>query len=120
MQIEFITERKISNLKTSDELFDFIIDRVLKNRILLMEREFNPEERLELMTRGLVAATTDTSAGINMVQIPIHREIKTGLGRSKHATFQFNIFAPGTSQIDQMEDGHYAVKDFNGEIIAEV
>ncbi len=118
MMLEFITARKIKNLDSS-ELIDFIIDRVMDDKILLMEKTFTPEEKLDLLTKGLTNAQTKTSKGINMVQIPI--ETKTsGKLRSKTTQIQFNLFAPGTSQIDQQEDGHYCVKSWDGKIHATV
>lgn len=118
MMLEFVTERKIENL-TSSELIDFIIERVMENRILLLEKDFEPEEKLELMAKGLMNAETDTSVGINMVQIPIEAR-STGRLRNKPTKIQFNLFAPGTSKVDQMEDGHYEIKSWDGDVVATV
>ena len=78
MQLEFITEHKISNLSTK-EFFNFIIDRILDNRILIVEKELTATERMALISKGLEEVVTETSHGINMTQIVIST-ISNGLG----------------------------------------
>ena len=45
MQLEFITEHKIANLNIED-FFSLIIDRILDNRILIVEKELTASERI--------------------------------------------------------------------------
>ena len=107
MQLEFITEHKISNLKTED-FFSFIIDRILDNRILIVEKELTAGETIALIARGLNEVVTETSHGINMTQITIS-SLTSGLIRSRKQEIKFHLFAPGSSQITKKDDGHYAI-----------
>lgn len=117
MKLEFVTQQRIAGF-SKDELYSWIIRRVLDNRILIVERDFKPDERLEILTRGLLTANTETSTGINMIGIPIMSS--GGKLRNRHKKIQFNLFAPGDSIIDQKEDGHYSVRSFSGNVMAEI
>lgn len=117
MKLEFVTSQRISGF-SKDELYSWIIRRVLDNRILIVERDFKPDERLEILTRGLLTANTETSTGINMIGIPIMSS--GGKLRNRHKKIQFNLFAPGDSIIESKEAGHYSVKSFSGDIMAEI
>lgn len=106
-QLEFVTSNKIENLE-GEELYDFIVDRINENSILVLEKDLDAIERMELIARGLERATSGIYAGIKVVEI----KVSTGSGgflRGKSRDLQFNLITPGNSQIEQKEEGYYSI-----------
>ncbi len=116
MQLEFITENRISHLDSAD-FFNFVIERVRDNRILVVEKELSHEEKIQLMAKGLEEVSNNSSHGINMAQIVVSSE-SNGRLRNKRKEVKFNLFAPGSSQIQQEDEGHYSILTDNGDTVA--
>jgi hypothetical protein len=116
MQLEFITENRISHLD-SNEFFDFVIQRVKDDRILVVEKELSHEEKIQLMAKGLEEVSNNTSHGINMAQIVVSSG-STGRLRNRKKEVRFNLFAPGSSLIQQEDEGHYSIVTDGGHTVA--
>ncbi len=115
MQLEFITENRISHLDSAD-FFDFVIQRVKDDRILVVEKELSAEEKIQLIAKGLEEVSNNTSHGINMAQIVVSSESNGRLRKRKEV--KFNLFAPGSSQIQQEDEGHYSILTDTGDTVA--
>ncbi len=113
MKLEFITEKKVSKLD-NESLYKFIIDRILDNRILIIEKYLNPVQKMELIAKGLEEAQTESCNGINLVQVTISN-YSSGFIRNKKQELIFNLIAPGNSEIKQEEDGYFSIQTSNGE-----
>lgn len=118
MKLELITENRVSNLPLT-ELIEFVLDKVMDNSILLVERKLDAEERMEIMKRGLEVASNRTSMGLKMLNFSVKKEI-SGRIRNKVEEVYFNLFAPGSSVIQQEDDGHFSIHTYEGEPVAEV
>ncbi|MDH5404752.1 MAG: DUF2073 domain-containing protein [Candidatus Heimdallarchaeota archaeon] len=111
--IEFITASRVDGL-SDNNLFDFILDRVSEDNIVVLEKSLDPEQKLNLIAKGLNYIQNEDYAGIKM----FHFSIKTGTERrwKSENTIQFNLIAPGNSEINQKREGHYQIKTNDSEI----
>ncbi|MHA2252202.1 MAG: OapB/ArvB family protein [Candidatus Kariarchaeaceae archaeon] len=114
--LEFITANRASRI-IKPKLYDFIIDRILDNKIVIIEEVFDPSEKMDLIARGLERINSKKYHGIKMLEIRVKGE-NSGFLRGKQKDLQFNLFAPGSSVIQQEEDGHYSVKMEEGAIVS--
>ncbi|MHA2028892.1 MAG: OapB/ArvB family protein [Candidatus Kariarchaeaceae archaeon] len=115
-RLEFITSQKIEHLSKTD-FFDYIVDRILKNSILVLEKDLNPLERMELIAHGLEKATEGIYPGVKLVNITVSTT-NQGFLRSKAKPIQFNLVTPGNSTIEQKEEGHYSITTEDGDQVS--
>lgn len=119
-QLEFVTSSKIENLE-GEEFYDFIVDRINENSILVLEKDLDAIERMELIARGLERATSGIYAGIKVVEIKVSTGSSGGFLRGKPRDLQFNLITPGNSQIEQKEEGYYSIiTDEGAEVSASI
>lgn len=116
MQIEFITSSRIAGY-TDRHLFDFILDRVLEDKIIVLEKELDYQQQMELIALGLEKTVTDTSVGIKFMPFFVTTQV-AGLIRPKQQEVQFNLIAPGTTSIAENDEGHISVTTQEGEIFS--
>ncbi len=112
--LEFITANRALKIPRL-ELYDFIVQRVLNDKIVIIEEIFSPAEKMQLIARSLEKSSTKDYYGFKMIQIKIKSENNRLLRGKKD--IQFNLFAPGSSVIEQNEDGHYSVKMDGGNVV---
>jgi len=105
--LEFITSNRIDSLSKND-LYNLIIDKINDNRILVVERDLDPMEKMNLIAAGLERARHGIYAGIKMLEISVSVG-NSGFLRNNSRDIKFNLITPGSSNIDQKEDGHYTI-----------
>lgn len=91
----------------------------MDNKILIIEEMFDPLEKMQLIRRGFETTSDKNYYGMKILQIKIKSET-SGFLRNKQKTHQFNLIAPGSSTIEQEEDGHYSVIMEEGDILSAV
>ena len=111
--IEFITSSRVEGMHDAN-LYDFILERILDDRIVILEKDLDAAEQMELITRGLERVTTDAGVGIQFVPFFIRTQVN-GILRNKQQQVQFNLIAPGTSKIVEDTKGHYYVETKDGD-----
>lgn len=99
-----------------EELFDFILDRVASDRVLMLEESLNPEKRLELVQKGMERFSEDF-IGLKMILIGIKTE-RQGIFRSKGTSNPIFLIAPGNAIVNQLQNGEVSVKIADDEMIA--
>lgn len=105
--IDFLPATLTEDLQ-GDELFTFILDRVTRDRVLLLEKDLDPEARMLLIARGL-ERFSDEFIGVKLMQIDIKAE-SGGFFRSKQLASSLLLVAPGNATIEQSEDGDFSVR----------
>jgi len=115
-QIEFITSSRVEGLPDGN-LYDFILDRVLEDRIVVLEKDLDASQQMELIARGLEKVATDSGIGINFVPFYVTTHVN-GIIRSKQQEVQFNLITSGTSKISENQEGHFSVETESGELIS--
>ncbi|MHA2503433.1 MAG: OapB/ArvB family protein [Candidatus Kariarchaeaceae archaeon] len=115
-QIEFITSSRVAGMDPHN-LYDFILDRILEDRIVVLEKEMDAEEQMELIARGLEKVNTDDGMGINFLPFYITTHV-AGLLRNRMQDVQFNLITPGSSKISETKEGHYSVETQDGQVFS--
>ena len=105
--LEFLTSQKIENFSNND-LYDYIVDRIQSNSILVLEKDLNPLERMELIAHGLEKVTDGFYPGVKLVNITVSTG-NQGFLRNKPKEIQFNLITTGNSTIEQKEEGDYSI-----------
>lgn len=106
-RLEFLTSGRIGSLE-KQEFYDMIIEKINQNRILVIEKDLDPMEKMELIAHGLEYAKNGLYPGIKMLEISVSVG-SHGFLRNNHKDIIFNLITPGSSEIDQKEDGHYSI-----------
>lgn len=114
--LEFITSQKIDTYG-KEELYDYIVDRILNNSILVLEKNLDPLERMELIAHGLGRAVDGIYPGVKLVNITVSASA-SGFLRNKAKDIHFNLITPGNSSIEQKEEGHFSIVTEGGEKIS--
>ncbi|OLS20580.1 MAG: hypothetical protein HeimC2_36630 [Candidatus Heimdallarchaeota archaeon LC_2] len=114
--LEFITSQKIDTYD-KDQLYDYIVDKILDNSILVLEKNLDPMERMELIAHGLGRATDGIYPGVKLVNITVSAGT-SGFLRSKARDIHFNLITPGNSTIEQKEEGHFSIITEDGNQIS--
>ncbi|MHA2171859.1 MAG: hypothetical protein ACXAB7_18445 [Candidatus Kariarchaeaceae archaeon] len=113
--LEFITANRVSKIPKI-QLYEFIITKVSNHKIVIMEDILDSKEKMDLIAKSFEKGNQEGYYGLKMLQIKIKGE-NMGLLRNKQKDINFNLFAPGTSIIEQEEDGHYSVRMEEGNAI---
>ena len=116
--LEFITSQKIEHF-SKDDFYDYIVDRIQNNSILVLEKDLDPLERMELIAHGLEKASDGFYPGVKLVNITVSSG-NQGFLRSKPKEIQFNLITPGNSIIEQKEEGHYSIITDSGDEVSTV
>ena len=113
--LDFIPSN-VTNEMSDEELYDFILDRVATDRVLMLENGLDPEKRLELIQKGLERFSEDF-IGLKMVLIGIKTE-RQGIFRSKEVSNPIFLIAPGNAVVNQFPNGEISVKISDDEMLA--
>ena len=116
--LEFITSQKIEHLSKTD-FYDYIVRRILRNSILVLEKDLDALERMELIAYGLEKSTQGYYPGVKLVNITVSTG-NQGFLRGKAKDIQFNLITPGNSTIEQKEEGHYSIITEDGNQVSTV
>jgi len=114
--IEFITSSRVNGLHDAS-LYDFILKRVLDDRIIILEKDLDAGQQMELIARGLETVESETGVGINFIPFYVKTQVG-GILRNKQQEVQFNLIASGTSKIYEDKKGHYCVETADGEFLS--
>jgi hypothetical protein len=116
MQIEFITSSRIAGY-SDHHLYNFILNQVLQDKIVVLEKELDYQQQMELIAMGLEKTVTDRSVGIKFMPFFVTTQV-AGLIRQKQQEVQFNLIAPGTTNIAENDEGHISVTTQEGEVFS--
>ncbi len=116
--LEFITSQKIDLFSKSD-FYDYIVERIQNSSILVLEKDLDPLERMELIAHGLEKVTDGFYPGVKLVNITVSAGTQ-GFLRNKQKEIQFNLITPGNSIIEQKEEGHYSIITEDGNEVSTV
>lgn len=114
--LEFITSHKIDQFSKTD-LYDYIVDRIQKNSILVLEKDLDPLERMELIAHGLEKTIDGVYHGVKLINITVSTG-NHGFLRNKPKEIHFNLITPGNSIIEQKEEGHYSIITEDGDQVS--
>ena len=106
--VDFVPHSRIANLK-GDVLYDYIIDKVSEEKILLIETGLEPTERLSLIQRGMERYSTNFT-GIKMLIIKVQGERIGKFFKSKNTGGSLLLVAPASTLIDQSQEGDFSIK----------
>lgn len=104
--VEFVPTEFLKKLNSSRRA-DFIIEQTKQGRILLLEMELTPEERLILMQKAM-ENYDETFIGIKLHELAV-RTRTGGLIRPREFISNILLVAPGDAEITQKEQGILSV-----------
>ncbi len=104
--IEFVPFGVLERYDVSSRV-DFIIEQIKQDRILLLEMNMSPDERLLLMQRAMEQYDTDF-IGIKLHELRIRTKYG-GFIRQKKLESSLLLVAPGDAEIIQKEHGILSV-----------
>ncbi len=100
--IEFVSSNLLQQMEFEDRI-EFILSNVMESKLLVLETEMNPNERLYLMQKALEKYDEDF-IGIQLKEISIKLRTNSLL-RHREVEASLLLVAPGNAEISHKDHG---------------
>ena len=106
--VDFISHAQIAGLH-GVSLYDYLLDQVSEEKVLLIEAGLNPNEQLALVQRGMERYSSDFS-GVKMLALKMQGASRNKFFKSKNKRADLLLVAPASTLIEQSKGGNFSIK----------